>query len=87
MNTFSQSKYRFQLYDNVNRLTWQQIQQKTGCCALCNLWYFDMRTYRHDVGVMLEGQWVRPAAYDWPGICIGKGGHVTTGGTAGAGWG
>lgn len=83
---FSQSKYRFQLYDNVNRLTWQQIQQKTGCCALCNLWYFDMRTYQHDVGVMLEGQWVRPAAYDWPGICIDKDGHVTTGGTADAVW-
>lgn len=83
---FPQSKYRFQLYDNVDRLTWQQIQKKTGCCALCNLWYFDMRTYRHDVGVMLEGQWVRPAAYDWPGICIDKDGHVTTGGTADAVW-
>lgn len=83
---FPQSKYRFQLYDNVDRLTWQQIQQKTGCCALCNLWYFDMRTYQHDVGVMLEGQWVRPAAYDWPGICIDKDGHVTTGGTAEAVW-
>ena len=83
---FPQSKYRFQLYDNVDRLTWQQIQKKTGCCALCNLWYFDMRSYRHDVGVMLEGQWVRPAAYDWPGICIDKDGHVTTGGTAEAVW-
>ena len=83
---FSQSKYRFQLYDNIDKLTWRQIQQKTGCCALCNLWYFDMRTYQHDVGVMLEGQWVRPAAYDWPGICIDKNGHVTTGGTADAVW-
>ena len=86
MNTFSQSKYRFQLYDNVNRLTWQQIQQKTGCCALCNLWYFDMRTYRHDVGVMLEGKWARPPEYTWPGICIDRNGRVTTGGTADAVW-
>ena len=86
MNTFSQSKYRFQLYDNVNRLTWQQIQQKTGCCALCNLWYFDMRTYRHDVGVMLEGKWARPPEYTWPGICIDRNGRVTTGGTADAAW-
>lgn len=83
---FPQSKYRFQLYDNADRLTWQQIQKKTGCCALCNLWYFDMNTYRHDVGVMLEGQWVRPAAYDWPGICIDRNGRVTTGGTADAAW-
>lgn len=83
---FSQSKYRFQLYDNVNRLTWQQIQQETGCYALCNLWYFDLSTYRHDVGVMLEGKWARPPEYDWPGICIDRDGRVTTGGTAEAVW-
>ena len=83
---FPQSKYRFQLYDNVDQLTWKQIQQKTGCCALCNLWYFDMRTYRHDVGVMLDGKWVRSPQYTWPGICIDRDGHVTTGGTADAVW-
>lgn len=83
---FPQSKYRFQLYDNVDQLTWQQIQQKTGCCALCNLWYFDMRTYRHDVGVMLDGKWARPPEYTWPGICVSKDGKVTTGGTADAVW-
>lgn len=83
---FSQSKYRFQLYDNVDRLTWQQIQQKTGCAALCNLWYFKLLTYEHDTGVMLEGNWVRSPEYDWPGMCIDKDGHVTTGGTADAVW-
>lgn len=84
---FPQSKYRFQLYDNVDQLTWKQIQQKTGCCALCNLWYFDMRTYQHDVGVMMEGKWVRSPQYTWPGICVNKDGKVTTGGTADAIWG
>ena len=84
---FPQCKYSFQLYDNINKLPWQQIQQKTGCCALCNLWYFDMRTYQHDVGVMLEGKWVRSPQYTWPGICIDRDGHVTTGGTADAVWG
>lgn len=83
---FPQDKYRFQLYDNIDKLTWQQIQQKTGCCALCNLWYFDMRTYQHDVGVMLEGKWVRSPQYTWPGICIDRDGRVTTGGTADAVW-
>lgn len=83
---FPQSKYRFQLYDNIDKLTWQQIQRKTGCYALCNLWYFDLRTYAHDVGVMLEGEWVRPPEYTWPGICIDRDGHVTTGGTADAKW-
>ena len=86
IRAFPQSKYRFALYDNVGRLTWQEIKKKTGCHALCNLWYFDMNTYRHDVGVMLEGQWARPAAYDWPGICIDKDGHASTGGTADAVW-
>lgn len=84
---FPQNKYRFQLYDNVNRLTWQQIQKKTGCCALCNLWYFNMVTYSHDVGVMLDGEWERPPEYDWPGICIDKEGRVTTGGIGDAEWG
>lgn len=84
---FPQGKYRFQLYDNIDKLTWQQIQQKTGCYALCNLWYFDMWTYKHDVGVMLDGKWVRPPQYTWPGICVSNDGKVTTGGTADAVWG
>lgn len=84
--SFPQGKYRFALYDNVERLTWQEIKKKTGCVALCNLWYFDMRTYQHDVGVMLEGKWVRSPQYTWPGICIDRDGRVTTGGTADAVW-
>ena len=87
ISVFPQNKYRFQLYDNVNRLTWQQIQKKTGCCALCNLWYFNMVTYSYDVGVMLDGEWERPPEYDWPGICIDKEGRVTTGGIGDAEWG
>lgn len=83
---FSQSKYRFELYDNVNKLTWQQIQQKTGCVAICNLWYFHLLNYSHQSAVMLEGKWARQPEYDWPGICIDKDGHVTTGGTADAVW-
>ena len=83
---FPQNRYRFELYDNIDKLTWRQIQQKTGCCALCNLWYFDMRTYQHDVGVMLDGKWARPPEYTWPGICVSKDGKVTTGGTADAVW-
>lgn len=86
ISKFPQSKYRFQLYDNKNRLTWQQIKQKTGCCALCNLWFFSMLNYTQQAAVMLEGEWARTPEYDWPGICIDKNGHVTTGGTADAVW-
>lgn len=83
---FPQNKYRFQLYDNVNRLTWQQIKSKTGCYAICNLWYFSLLNYTHQAAVMLDGKWARTPEYDWPGICIDKDGHVTTGGTADAVW-
>lgn len=51
---FPQDKYSFQLYDNINKLTWQQIQQKTGCVALCNLWYFHLWDYTHQAAVMLS---------------------------------
>lgn len=86
IKTFSQDKFYFQLYDNIDKLTWQQIKEKTKCYALCNLWYFNLNTYEHDVGVMLEGKWVRTPAYDWPGICIDKEGKVTTGGTTSSNW-
>ena len=84
---YQQSKYRFQLYDNKNRLTWQQIKQKTGCVAICNLWYFHLLNYSHQAAVMLDGKWVCAPAYSWPGICIDRDGHVTTGGTTDAVWG
>lgn len=83
---FPQNKYRFQLYDNVNRLTWQQIQKKTGCVAICNLWYFHLLNYSHQAAVMLDGEWACSPAYSWPGICIDKEGRVTTGGTENAVW-
>lgn len=84
---FPQEKFRFELYDNTECLTWQEIKQKTGCYALCNLWYFSLHDYTHQVGVMLEGKWVRPPQYTWPGMCVSKNGKVTTGGTESAVWG
>lgn len=83
---FNQTKYSFRLYDNTDRLTWQEIKQKTGCVALCNLWYFHLTNYSHQAAVMLGGEWARQPEYNWPGICIDKDGHVTTGGTADAVW-
>lgn len=86
IRTFPQSKYRFQLYENKDRLTWQEIKEKTGCYAICNTWYFNLMTYKNDVGLMLDGEWVRYPQYSWPGICIDKDGLVTTGGTDKAVW-
>lgn len=83
---FPQRKYRFELYENTDRLTWQEIKKKTGCYAICNTWYFSLLTYKNEVGLMLDGEWVRAPQYSWPGICIDKDGRVTTGGTDKAVW-
>ena len=83
---YPQDKYRFELYDNVERLTWQEIQRRTGCCALVNLWYFALKdipsagvkAYDHQAALMLGGKWACPPTFGWPGICIDQDGRVTT---------
>ena len=76
---FSQDKYRFRLYDNVKRLTWQQIQAETGCCALLNLAYFHLTTYAHQAALMIAGKWVHEVNWHEYGICIDQGGTLTVG--------
>lgn len=91
---YPQDKYRFELFDNVERLTWQEIKRRTGCCALVNLWYFALaaqpgagvKYFDHqNGGVMLKGKWVYEK-YDFPGICITADGRVSTGWKEDAGW-
>lgn len=76
---FHQSKYRFQLYDNVKRLTWQQIQAETGCTAIINLAYFSLTTYAHQAALMIAGKWVHPVTWHEYGICIDQSGTLTVG--------
>lgn len=83
---YPQDKYRFALYDNTRRLTWQQIKAETGCCALVNLWYFGLMDYTHQAAVMLDGQLACKPTYDWPGICVDRDGRVTTGWIKDAVW-
>lgn len=40
---YSQDRFYFELYDNVEQLTRQQIQKKKGCYALVNLWLFSLK--------------------------------------------
>ena len=91
---FPQDRYRFELYDNVKRLTRQQIQKEKGCYALVNLWLFSLadqpkygvKYFDHqNGGVMLQGKWAYQK-YNFPGICIDKTGHLTTGDTSSAVW-
>ena len=76
---FPQDKYRFRLYDNVERLTWQQIQAETGCYALLNLAYFSLATYQHQAALMIAGKWAHPVTWHEYGLCIDQDGHLTVG--------
>ena len=40
VKTYPQQRYRFRLYDNVDKLSPEQIRAATGCADLCNLGYF-----------------------------------------------
>ena len=91
---YSQDKYRFELYDNVKRLTRQQIQKEKGCYSLVNLWLFSLadqpkygvKYFDHqNGGVMLRGKW-KYEKYDYSGICIDRDGYLTTGGKGDAIW-
>lgn len=90
---YPQSKYRFELYDNTRRLTWQQIRKETGCYAIVNLWYFALANLSKDVkyfdnqngAIMLHGKWIHDK-YDFPGLCISKDGKVSTGWKKDAVW-
>lgn len=79
LSEFPQDKYRFRLYDNVKRLTWQQIQAETGCCALLNLAYFDLTNYQHRAALMIAGKWVHEVNWHEYGICIDQSGTLTVG--------
>lgn len=94
MTRFPQDRYRFELYDNVKGLTRQQIQKEKGCYALVNLWLFSMadqpkygvKYFDHqNGGVMLRGKW-EYEKYNYPGICIDRDGHLTTGWKSDAVW-
>lgn len=77
--TFPQSKYRFRLYDNAAKKTWQQIKQETGCYALINLAYFNMATFAHDDAIMIAGEWKKEPQWSYYGILIDKEGRLTVG--------
>lgn len=92
---YPQDKYRFALYDNINQLSWQAIKKQTGCYALVNLWYFALvaqpsagvKYFDHQAAVMLSGVWALKPTYDYPGICVDRDGHMTTGYIKDAVWG
>ena len=77
---YAQSEYRFKLYDNVHKKTWQQIQKDTGCYGIVNLCYFDMKTFAHADTIAIDGRWLVTKAKKGVGVCITKDGVLTIAG-------
>lgn len=79
ISEYQQNKYKFRLYDNTRRLTWQQIQKETGCYAIINLSYFDLITYQHRAALMIGGEWVHGVNWHEYGLLVGNEGRLTVG--------
>lgn len=78
---FPQDKYRFRIYDNPKKKSWQTIQAETGSCALINLGYFSFSTFEPDDALMVAGKWLRQPAWGYHGILIDADGHLSIGST------
>lgn len=78
---YTKDKYRFRLYDNTGRLTWQQIQAEQGpdCVGVVNLAYFSLTNYSHQSAIMFAGSWgLRPKYHEY-GLLIDEAGRLTIG--------
>ena len=76
---FPQNEFRFRIYDNARKKSWQEIKAETGCHALINLCYFNMATFQHDDAIMVGGEWLREPTWSYYGILIDPDGHLTVG--------
>lgn len=76
---FPQNEFRFRIYDNAQKKSWQEIKAETGCHALINLCYFNLATFQHDDAIMVGGAWLREPAWSYYGILIDPDGHLTVG--------
>ena len=76
---FPQNEFRFRIYDNPQKKSWQEIKAETGCHALINLCYFNLATFQHDDAIMVGGEWLREPAWSYYGILIDPDGHLTVG--------
>lgn len=78
---YPQDKYKFRMYDNTRRLTWQKIQEEQGpdCVGVVNLAYFSLANYSHQSAIMFAGTWGLKPKYHEYGICIDHSGTLTVG--------
>lgn len=78
---FPQDRYKFRIYDNPGKKSWQTIKAETGAYALINLGYFSFATFEPDDALMVAGKWLREPAWGYHGILIDAGGRLTVGPT------
>lgn len=84
---FPQDRFRFRIYDNAQRLSWQKIKEQTGCYALINLAYFSLTTYKPEDTLMVDGKWLYRAPWPYNGLLVDKDGNLTVGPDSSATWG
>lgn len=81
---FPQSRFKFRIYDNPNKKSWQTIKSETGCYALINLGYFSFATFKPDDALMVAGTWLQKPSWAYDGILIDEAGTLTVGPTTAA---
>lgn len=74
--SLSNQDYRFGIFVNTSRLTWQQIKAKMGCARIINLGYFDLDKFVPNEGLIVSGKVLLPPRYqDW-GVTIDASGNL-----------
>lgn len=84
---FPQETYRFEIYDNAGKLSWQEIKRRTGCHALLNLGYFNLSTFAPEDTLMVDGVWKYRTPWGYTGILTDRDGRLTVGPDSAASWG
>lgn len=79
IESYPQDKYKFKIYINNGKKSWQQIKKETGCYAIINLEYYNMDTFSPDTALMSGGKWLSEPKYLEYGICIDKNGLMKVG--------
>lgn len=72
----SNQDYRFEIFVNTDKLTWQQIKAKKGCARIINLGYFDLKKFVPNAGLIVSGKTLLAPTYqDW-GVTVDASGNL-----------
>ncbi len=72
----SNQDYRFEIFVNTKKLTWQQIKGSKNCARIINLGYFDLKKFTPNEGLIVDGRTLLTPRYqDW-GVTIDADGNL-----------